>query len=62
MRRDIFTDSAGWEGLEKEFDLLKFATMLKDSETIGAGTVTLQNDFFFVFCRSVKVLRKNKNK
>jgi lipopolysaccharide/colanic/teichoic acid biosynthesis glycosyltransferase len=27
------------------FDLLKFATMLKNSENIGAGTVTLKNDF-----------------
>lgn len=26
------------------FDLLKFATMLKNSENMGAGTVTLQND------------------
>ena len=27
------------------FKLLKFATMLKNSENIGAGTVTLKNDF-----------------
>ena len=27
------------------FDLLKFVTMLKNSENIGAGTVTLKNDF-----------------
>ena len=27
------------------FQLLKFATMLKDSERIGAGTVTLKNDY-----------------
>ena len=42
----------------KEFDLLKFATMLKDSETIGAGTVTLQNDFRVL--PFGKVLRKTK--
>lgn len=28
----------------KMFDLLKFATMLKDSPNIGTGTVTLRND------------------
>lgn len=27
------------------FQLLKFATMLKNSESIGSGTVTLKNDF-----------------
>ena len=30
---------------QTSFDLLKFATMLKNSENIGAGTVTLKNDF-----------------
>ena len=30
---------------QTSFDLLKFATMLKNSEKIGAGTVTLKNDF-----------------
>lgn len=28
----------------KDFKLLKFATMLKDSPNIGSGTITLQND------------------
>ena len=28
----------------RHFDLLKFATMLKDSPTIGAGEITLKND------------------
>ena len=28
-----------------EFQLLKFATMLKNSENLGAGTVTLKDDF-----------------
>jgi lipopolysaccharide/colanic/teichoic acid biosynthesis glycosyltransferase len=30
---------------QKEFQLLKFATMLKNSPNIGAGTITLENDF-----------------
>ena len=29
---------------QSSFDLLKFATMLKNSENMGAGTVTLKND------------------
>lgn len=29
---------------KKNFKLLKFATMLKDSENIGTGTVTIKND------------------
>lgn len=29
---------------QTSFDLLKFATMLKNSENMGAGTVTLKND------------------
>jgi lipopolysaccharide/colanic/teichoic acid biosynthesis glycosyltransferase len=29
---------------KKEFALLKFATMLKDSPNIGSGTITLKND------------------
>ena len=28
----------------KQFGLLKFATMIKNSENLGAGTVTLKND------------------
>jgi len=35
----------------KQFNLLKFATMLKDSPSIGSGTVTLKDDP--VFYRSV---------
>ncbi len=41
------------------FGLLKFATMLKNSENIGAGTVTLKNDFrvlpFGKFLRKTKL-------
>lgn len=41
------------------FRLLKFATMLKDSENIGAGTVTLKDDFrvlpFGKFLRKTKI-------
>ena len=29
---------------QTSFNLLKFATMVKNSENIGAGTVTLKND------------------
>lgn len=29
---------------QAEFDILKFATMVKNSPNIGAGTITLQND------------------
>ncbi len=29
----------------KNFDLLKFATMLKNSDQIGAGTITLKDDY-----------------
>tara|TARA_R110002020_G_scaffold276833_2_gene492145 strand:+ start:16150 stop:16815 length:666 start_codon:yes stop_codon:yes gene_type:complete len=32
----------GWQG--KPFGLLKFATMLKNSPSLGAGTVTVKND------------------
>ena len=42
----------------RTFALLKFATMLKDSENLGAGTVTLQNDFRVL--PFGKVLRKTK--
>ena len=28
----------------KEFDLLKFATMLKDSENLGTRDITIAND------------------
>lgn len=41
------------------FGLLKFATMLKNSENIGAGTVTLKDDFrvlpFGKFLRKTKI-------
>ena len=30
---------------KKEFELYKFATMMKNSEQLGAGTVTLKDDF-----------------
>ena len=44
---------------KKTFGLLKFATMMKDSENIGAGTVTLENDFrvlpFGKFLRKTKI-------
>jgi lipopolysaccharide/colanic/teichoic acid biosynthesis glycosyltransferase len=42
-----------------KFQLLKFATMLKNSENIGAGTVTLKDDFrvlpFGKFLRKTKI-------
>ncbi len=43
----------------KKFELLKFVTMLKNSEKFGAGTVTLQNDYrvlpFGKFLRKTKL-------
>jgi len=43
----------------KHFNLLKFATMLKDSPSIGSGTVTLKNDHrvlpFGKFLRKTKI-------
>ena len=30
---------------EKEFNLIKFATMMKNSENLGSGTITIDNDF-----------------
>ncbi len=43
----------------KLFNILKFATMLKDSPNIGTGTVTLSNDFrilpFGKFLRKTKI-------
>lgn len=43
----------------KPFQLLKFATMLKNSENMGAGTVTLENDSrvlpFGIFLRKTKL-------
>jgi lipopolysaccharide/colanic/teichoic acid biosynthesis glycosyltransferase len=43
----------------KSFGLIKFATMKKDSESIGAGTVTLKDDFrvlpFGKFLRKTKI-------
>ena len=29
----------------KKFKIFKFATMLKDSEKLGTGTITIKNDF-----------------
>ncbi len=44
---------------KKNFNLLKFATMLKNSERMGAGTVTLENDSrvlpLGVFLRKTKI-------
>ena len=40
------------------FGLLKFATMLKDSEKLGAGTVTIKDDFRVL--KFGKLLRKTK--
>ncbi len=43
---------------KKVFELLKFATMLKNSENIGSGTVTVKGDFRVL--RVGKILRKTK--
>jgi lipopolysaccharide/colanic/teichoic acid biosynthesis glycosyltransferase len=40
------------------FYIYKFATMLKDSELIGSGSITLQNDFRVT--KIGKILRKTK--
>ncbi len=44
---------------KKVFNLIKFATMLKDSENLGAGTITLKEDFrvlpFGKFLRKTKL-------
>ena len=42
--KEIFYKQSRVGKNRKSFKLLKFATMLKDSETKGAGTVTLKND------------------
>jgi len=42
----------------KTFSIIKFATMLKNSENIGSGTITLRNDFRVT--KPGKVLRKTK--
>ena len=47
-----------WE--EKVFSLLKFATMLKNSPSIGAGEITLKNDPRVL--PFGKFFKKNKNK
>ena len=43
----------------KEFRLFKFATMIKNSENIGSGTITIDNDFrvlpFGKFLRKTKI-------
>lgn len=41
---EIFFQQARVGKNKESFRLLKFATMLKDSESMGAGTVTLKND------------------
>lgn len=41
---EIFYQQARIGKNKKSFHLLKFATMLKNSESMGAGTVTLKND------------------
>ena len=40
------------------FSIIKFATMLKNSENIGTGTITLRNDFRVT--KIGKILRKTK--
>ncbi len=42
----------------KEFKLFKFATMIKNSENIGSGTITIDNDFRVL--PFGKILRKSK--
>tara|TARA_Y100001958_G_C21237195_1_gene563927 strand:+ start:2482 stop:3153 length:672 start_codon:yes stop_codon:yes gene_type:complete len=42
----------------KKFKIFKFATMLKDSEKLGTGTITIKNDFRVT--RVGKILRKTK--
>ena len=42
--REIFYRQVRLGQFGSTFDLLKFATMLKDSPTIGAGEITLKND------------------
>tara|TARA_Y100000994_G_C15698717_1_gene444284 strand:+ start:3016 stop:3702 length:687 start_codon:yes stop_codon:yes gene_type:complete len=42
----------------KKFSIIKFATMLKNSENIGSGTITLRNDFRVT--KPGKILRKTK--
>ena len=42
--REIFYRQERVGQFGRHFDLLKFATMLKDSPTIGAGEITLKND------------------
>ncbi len=43
---------------QKPFKIIKFATMLKNSENMGSGTITLRNDFRVT--RPGKFLRKTK--
>ena len=42
--REIFFQQARVGRNKESFQLIKFATMLKNSQNIGAGTVTLKND------------------
>ncbi len=43
---------------EEEFNLIKFATMMKNSENLGSGTITIHNDFRIL--PFGKILRKTK--
>ena len=43
---------------QREFKLIKFVTMLKNSEQMGTGTVTLKNDIRIL--PFGKILRKTK--
>ena len=43
---------------EMEFNLIKFATMMKNSENLGSGTITIDNDFRIL--PFGKILRKTK--
>lgn len=57
--REIFFRQERVGKNKKSFGLLKFATMLKNSENIGAGTVTMKDDFrvlpFGKFLRKTKL-------
>ena len=55
---EIFFRQARVGQNKKSFGLMKFATMMKNSENLGAGTVTLKDDFRVLPLG--KVLRKTK--
>ena len=56
---EIFFQQARVGKNKESFQLLKFATMLKNSENIGAGTVTLKDDPRVLPIG--KFFKKNKN-